>query len=57
MMENFKVTKREILFSVTILCAMVGFGVLISNAIMTNWSEKQSDAFSATRIYLSLIHI
>lgn len=51
MMENFKVTKREILFSVTILCAMVGFGVLISNAIMTNWSEKQSDAFSATRIY------
>lgn len=50
-MENFEVTKREILFSVTILCAMVGLGVLISNRIMSDWSERQSDVFSATRIY------
>lgn len=50
-MENFEATKREILFSVTILCAMVGLGVLISNRIMSDWSERQSDVFSATRIY------
>ena len=49
-MENFKITKREILASVTIVAVMLLFGVLISEKI----SESQADA---NDMYNKAIHI
>lgn len=49
-MENFEITKREILASITIVAVMLLFGVLISEKI----SESQADA---NDMYNKAIHI
>lgn len=50
MFDDIEVTKREILFSITIICVMVGLGILISNHIMSDWYEKEMAIFSAVRV-------
>ena len=50
MFDGIEVTKREILFSITIVCIMVGLGILISNHIMSDWCEKEMSVFSSVKI-------
>ena len=48
--SDFNVTKREILFSITILCFMIVIGVVISNTISTKLAEEKLDIFSSVKI-------
>ena len=49
-MEEFKITKREILFSTIILCVMIGIGVWISNPILRSASEDAIKTVSAVKV-------
>lgn len=49
-MEDFKITKREILFSTIIICVMIGFGVWISNPILKAASESALKTVSSVTV-------
>lgn len=45
-----EITKREILFSITILCGMIGLGVILSRPIISSTTEKAFNIISAVQI-------
>lgn len=49
-MEDFKITKREILFSTIIICFMIGLGVWISNPILKSASESAIRTVSSVTV-------
>ena len=49
-MEDFKITPREILFSVIIIALMVGLGVWISNPILESVTENSMKVISAVKV-------
>lgn len=49
-MEDFKITKREILFSTIIICVMVGLGVWISNPILNSVSKSALRTVSSVTV-------
>jgi hypothetical protein len=49
-MEDFKITPREILFSVIIIALMVGLGVWISNPILESVTEDSMKVISAVKV-------
>ena len=49
-MNDFVITKREILFSTIIVCVMIGLGVWISNPILTSASESALKTVSSVTV-------
>ena len=47
---EMEITKREILFSTTILAVMIGLGVWLSNPIISSVSEKALETVSAVQV-------
>lgn len=50
MSNNFEITRREILFSIIILLAMICLGFFIENSISNNISESNEVYYRATKI-------
>ena len=50
-MEDFEITKREILFSTIIICVMIGLGVWISNPVLRSASESAMNTVSSVKVY------
>lgn len=48
--ENFKVTKRETLVSIAITLALIGLGIIISEAIKNNVNESNEKYYKALKI-------
>ncbi len=49
-MEDFIITKREILFSTIIICVMIGLGVWVSNPILQKTTEKSLKIVSSVTV-------
>lgn len=48
--ENFKVTKRETLIAIAITLALIGLGIIISEAIKNNVNESNEKYYKALKI-------
>lgn len=48
--ENFKVTKRETLVAIAITLALIGLGIIISEAIKNNVNESNEKYYKALKI-------
>lgn len=48
--ENFKVTKRETLVAIAIILALIGLGIIISEAIKNNVNESNEKYYKALKI-------
>ena len=48
--ENFEITKREILVSVSIILILMTIGLFISNAIETGIEEKNEKYYKSLKI-------